>query len=205
MTEWINKVKFDEKGLVSTIVQDAATNAVLMNAYMNKESIELTEQTGYMHYFSRSRGKLWKKGETSGNVQKVVSLRLDCDGDAILARVEQTGPACHTGSYSCFSELVSGEDKNASAGIIEELYGVIMDRKLNPPEGSYTKYLFEKGIDKILKKVGEETAEVIIAAKNPGTDELRYESADLIYHLMVLFAEKGLTPQELFKELAGRR
>ena len=202
----LKNIHFDEKGLVPCVVQDAKTGAVLMLAYMNEESLKATEESGMMTYFSRSRQKLWKKGETSGNVQEVVSLSYDCDGDTILAKVNQTGPACHTGSYSCFSgRTLLGEDKNGSAGILEELYGVILDRKLNPKEGSYTNYLFEKGIDKILKKVGEEAAEVIIAAKNPDKGELRYEAADLLYHLMVLLAERDMVPGEVFEELASRR
>ena len=201
----ISNVKFDEKGLVPVVTQDAHTNAVLMLAYMNEEALRATLDTGYMTYFSRSRQKLWKKGETSGHVQRLVSLAYDCDGDALLARVEQTGPACHTGSYSCFfGELRKGEG-NASSGILEELYGVILDRKVNPKEGSYTNYLFEKGIDKTLKKVGEEATEVVIAAKNPDPGELRYEAADLLYHLLVLLCQRDMAPAEIFEELASRR
>lgn len=200
------QVKFDANGLVPVIAQDVNTNAVLMLAYMNEESLALTQQTGYMHYFSRSWGCLWKKGETSGHLQKLVSLRLDCDGDALLALVEQTGPACHTGSYSCFfNRLTEDEPSTASSAILEQVFAVVQDRKVNPREGSYTNYLFDKGIDKILKKVGEEAAEVIIAAKNPDTAELRWEAADLLYHLLVLLCERGMKPVDVFEELAGRR
>ena len=176
-----------------------------MQAYINKEAYDLTLETGYAHYYSRSRQKLWKKGETSGNVQKIVSVSLDCDGDSVLLQVEQTGVACHTGEYSCFFNTVQEKERIANSSLLYELYDVIADRKINPKEGSYTNYLFEKGIDKILKKVGEENAEVIIASKNPGTDELRYEAADLIYHLLVLMNEKGLSLTELFTELQSRR
>lgn len=199
------EVKFNSHGLVPAIAQDARTGKVLMQAYMNKEAYDLTLETGYAHYYSRSRQKLWKKGETSGNVQKIVSVSLDCDGDSVLLQVEQTGVACHTGEYSCFFNTVQEKERIANSSLLYELYDVIADRKINPKEGSYTNYLFEKGIDKILKKVGEENAEVIIASKNPGTDELRYEVADLIYHLLVLMNEKGLSLTELFTELQSRR
>ncbi|WP_207721622.1 bifunctional phosphoribosyl-AMP cyclohydrolase/phosphoribosyl-ATP diphosphatase HisIE [Christensenella tenuis] len=199
------EIKFDEKGLVPAIAQEARTGAVLMQAYMNQEAFDKTLETGYAHYYSRSRKKLWKKGETSGNVQKVVSVSLDCDGDCVLLKVEQTGVACHTGEYSCFFNCVQENDKVANSSLLYELYDLIADRKVHPKEGSYTNYLFEKGIDKILKKIGEESAEVIIASKNPGTSELQYEAADLIYHLLVLMNEKGLSLTELFGELQGRR
>ena len=199
------EVKFNSHGLVPAIAQDARTGKVLMQAYMNKEAYDLTLETGYAHYYSRSRQKLWKKGETSGNVQKIVSVSLDCDGDSVLLQVEQTGVACHTGEYSCFFNTVQEKERIANSSLLYELYDVIADRKINPKEGSYTNYLFEKGFDKILKKVGEENAEVIIASKNPGTDELRYEAADLIYHLLVLMNEKGLSLTELFTELQSRR
>ena len=202
----ISKIKFNDKGLVPVVVQDVKTNAVLMLAYMNEESIKKTEETGNMFYFSRSRNELWRKGETSGNVQTVHELKLDCDGDTILALVSQKGVACHTGEYSCFFTQLFGERKHVSGYcIIDELFAVIEDRKANPKEGSYTNYLFEKGIDKILKKVGEETAEVIIAAKNAAPDEIRYESADLLYHLLVMLSERGLNPAEVFAELEKRR
>jgi len=202
----INDVKFDEKGLVPVVTQDIKTNAVLMVAYMNREALEKTLETGDMVYYSRSREKLWRKGETSGHYQTLRELKIDCDGDTLLALVSQEGPACHTGRYSCFFESLYGEgDFTGGYGIIDELFGVISDRKQNPKEGSYTNYLFDKGIDKILKKVGEESAEVIIAAKNNAPDEIRYESADLIYHLLVMFCDRGLTPGEVFAALEQRR
>ena len=163
-------------------------------------------KTGYAHYYSRSRKKLWKKGEQSGNTQKVVDFSMDCDYDCVLLRVNQLGPACHTGEYSCFHHEVARYEAPscANSSMMEELYAIVCERRANPKKGSYTNYLFDKGIDKILKKVGEESAEVIIASKNPGTDELRYEAADLLYHLTVLFCEKGLTPGEVFDELRSR-
>ena len=195
-------LKFDDKGLIPVITQDSRTGEVLMLAYMNAESLRLTQETGKMHYFSRSRNKLWLKGETSGNYQFMESIREDCDGDSLLAVVMQTGVACHTGSFSCYYRE-GGEP--STAGILRRVYDIIADRKQNPKEGSYTNYLFDKGLDKILKKVGEETAEVIIAAKNRSTDETRYEIADLMYHLMVLMADCGLTWDEIYKELESRR
>lgn len=202
----IKEIKFDEKGLVPAIAQSAETGAVLMQAYMNEEAVRKTIETGYAHYYSRSRQKLWKKGEQSGNTQKVVDFSLDCDMDSVLLRVNQLGPACHTGEYSCFHNEVAKFDAPSceNSSVLEELYAVVCDRRANPKEGSYTNYLFDKGIDKILKKVGEESAEVIIASKNPGTEELRYEAADLLYHLTVLFCEKGLAPGEVFDELRKR-
>jgi phosphoribosyl-ATP pyrophosphohydrolase/phosphoribosyl-AMP cyclohydrolase len=202
----ISKVKFDEKGLVPVVVQDIKTNAVLMVAYMNREALVQTLETGGMVYWSRSRGKLWHKGETSGHYQTLKELKIDCDGDTLLALVSQEGPACHTGRYSCFFESLYGKgDYSCGYGVIDELFGVISERKASPKEGSYTNYLFEKGIDKILKKVGEETAEVIIAAKNSSAEEIRNESADLIYHLLVMLCERGLAPGEVFAALEKRR
>ncbi len=203
--ELMGKVKYDANGLVPAIAQDARTGVVLMQAYMNKESLGLTLETGCATYYSRSRKQLWKKGETSGHVQKVVGVSLDCDYDCVLLQVEQTGPACHTGARSCFFNAVPGPEAQANASLLYDLYDLIAGRKENPVEGSYTNYLFEKGIDKILKKIGEESAEVIIASKNEGTDELRYEAADLLYHLLVLMNEKGLSLDELFAELQKRR
>lgn len=202
----IDNLKFNDKGLIPCIAQDARTRKVLMLAYMNKESLALTEETGYMHYYSRSREQLWKKGETSGHVQQVVSLAYDCDGDTILAQVIQTGAACHTGEYSCFfNELLGEQPESEGAETIDELYDVVDDRKRNPKEGSYTNYLYDKGLDKILKKVGEEATEVVIAAKNEDKDEVVYEMGDLLYHLIVLMREKEISPSELFAELRGRR
>ncbi len=201
------KIKFDDNGLVPVIAQDVNTAKVLMQAYMNEESLKKTIETGLMTYYSRSRQELWVKGGTSGNFQYVRELFLDCDADCILAKVEQKGVACHIGEYSCFFESLykSGESKPRNYAIIDELFAVIEDRKVNPKEGSYTNYLFEKGADKILKKIGEESAEVIIAAKNKSNDEICYEAADLFYHLMVLLSESGLKPGDLFFELEKRR
>jgi phosphoribosyl-ATP pyrophosphohydrolase/phosphoribosyl-AMP cyclohydrolase len=193
------KVRFDEKGLVPAIVQDAMTKEVLTLAYMNRESLALTIEQGETWFYSRSRQELWHKGATSGNIQKVVSLHYDCDQDAILVQVHPTGPACHTGAYSCFSDIQPNH-----LGILTQLEELIKEREQERPEGSYTTYLFEKGIDKILKKVGEETAEVIIAAKNQSHDELRYEAADLLFHLLVLLREQKLPLDEVLKELASR-
>lgn len=216
----MDTIKWDRQGLVPAVVQDSETKEVLMLAYMNEEALNLSMQTGKAHYYSRSRGRIWMKGESSGNVQLVRDIKVDCDGDTLLLLVEQQGPACHTGNKSCFFTAVSeqGENRNpdnekANADIyrqqigpmLEEVYAVIADRKAHPQEGSYTNYLLEKGLDKILKKVGEETAEVIIAAKNPGEKELIYETADLLYHLMVLLFERGVTLPKVSMELANRR
>ncbi|WP_039764372.1 MULTISPECIES: bifunctional phosphoribosyl-AMP cyclohydrolase/phosphoribosyl-ATP diphosphatase HisIE [unclassified Caldicellulosiruptor] len=201
----LSALKFDKNGLIPVIVQDFNTNEILMLAYMNEESINLTIETGYMHYFSRSRNKIWKKGETSGNFQKVKALYLDCDGDAILAIVEQTGVACHTGNKTCFFTNIFGEDKKSKVDILFKLIETINDRKKNKVEGSYTCYLFEKGLDKILKKVGEETTEVVIAAKNGSKEEVIYEVSDLIYHLSVLLSYFDLDWTDIFKSLEQRR
>lgn len=205
----VDKIKFDEKGLVPVVTQDVKTGTVLMLAYMNEESLRLTLDTGYAVYFSRSRQMLWKKGETSGHVQKVRAIHYDCDGDSLLLLVEQAGNACHTGEYSCFHNellsLVEGAAKAPSASILQEVYNVIADRKEHPKEGSYTNYLLDKGVEKICKKVGEEAAETIIAAVKGSREELRYEAADLIYHLLVLLFNQGLTPMELWAELEKRR
>ena len=204
--ELIKTLQFDDKGLIPAIVQDIKTNAVLMMAYMNAQSTEETLKTGYMHYYSRSRKTLWKKGETSGHVQKLVELKMDCDSDTLLAFVEQTGPACHTNNYSCFFTSVAGGGKyEGGYAIIDELFSVIEDRKINKVEGSYTNYLFDEGIDKICKKIGEEAAEIIIAAKNNAPGEIGYEAADFLYHLMVLLSERGMKPADVFSELAKRR
>ncbi len=205
MNELINKIKYDEKGLVPAIAQDVTTKEVLMLAYMNEESLKKTIETGMATYFSRSRGQLWQKGETSGHVQTIKGIYYDCDADTILLKVEQTGPACHTGSYSCFFNPIVKEEKKAGAEILQEVYNTVLDRKANPKEGSYTNYLLDKGIDKILKKVGEETAEVIIAAKNEGNEELRYEASDLLYHLIVLMVNKQLELKDIYEELLNRR
>lgn len=198
-------VKFDDKGLVPAIIQDAATKEVLTLAYMNKESLEKTLETGETWFYSRSRQELWHKGETSGNTQSVVSINYDCDQDAILVLVNPKGPACHTGAVSCFSEQVyEGASSLADYQILASLEKVILDREKERPEGAYTTYLFEKGVDKILKKVGEEAAEVIIAAKNRDQEELKWEAADLLYHLMVLLVEQELSFKEVLRTLEER-
>lgn len=199
--------KCNSDGLVPVIVQDYKTSQVLMMAYMNREAYEATLRTGKMTYFSRSRQKLWLKGETSGHFQYVKSLTADCDMDTILAKVSQVGAACHTGSKSCFfNEIVHRDYEPASnpLKVFEEVFQVIQDRKLHPKEGSYTNYLFDKGIDKILKKLGEEATEIVIAAKNPNANEVKYEISDFLYHMMVLMAEKEISWEEITTELANR-
>ncbi|MCL1949329.1 MAG: bifunctional phosphoribosyl-AMP cyclohydrolase/phosphoribosyl-ATP diphosphatase HisIE [Turicibacter sp.] len=191
-------LKFNENGLIPAIVQDFQTKDVLMLAYMSEESIKETEATGYATYFSRSRQELWKKGATSGHLQRVKHMAFDCDKDAILIQVEQAGVACHTGSWSCFEDVPKPES------VLEHIFKTLEDRKANPKEGSYTTYLFEKGIDKILKKVGEESAEIIIGAKNEGIEEMVSEISDLVYHVSVLMVEKGATLDDVKKVLAGR-
>lgn len=198
--------KLNSDGMMPVVVQDYKTNEVLMVAYMNEESYHLTLDTGKMTYYSRSRQELWIKGATSGHFQYVKALTADCDLDTILAKVSQVGVACHTGSYSCFfQELVKKdyEDTNPLT-VLESVFDVIKDRKVHPKEGSYTNYLFDKGIDKILKKLGEEATEIVIAAKNPNPDEIKYEISDFLYHCMVLMVEKGLTWEEIMTELAQR-
>lgn len=179
-----------------------------MLAYMNEESYNRTVATGKMNYYSRSRHELWEKGDTSGHFQYVVSLSIDCDKDTILAKVHQVGAACHTGHHSCFyTDLAKFEDNRRETGslsVFDDVYNTIMDRKEHPKEGSYTNYLFDKGIDKILKKCGEESTEIVIAAKNPDRAELRYEIADYMYHLMVLMADSGLKWEDICEELASR-
>lgn len=199
--------KLDTNGLIPVIVQDYRSDEVLMLAYMNEEAYNKTVVGGRMTYFSRSRQALWLKGETSGHYQYVKELILDCDKDTILAKVLQIGPACHTGKQTCFhTELVKKEYKNPDAlHVFKDVYDIITDRKANPKEGSYTNYLFDKGLDKILKKCGEEATEITIAAKNPGAEELRYEIADYLYHLMVLMAECGLDWDDITTELAHRK
>ncbi len=202
-----SEMKTDEHGLIPCIVQDYRTNQVLMMAYMNEESYYKTCETGKMTYFSRSRQKLWCKGDTSGHYQYVKELALDCDNDTILAKVHQVGAACHTGAYSCFFKELAKKDyvDTNPLTILEEDFATILNRREHPREGSYTNYLFTKGLDKILKKCGEEASEIIIAAKNPDSEELKYEIADFLYHMMVLMAECGLTWEDVTKELANRR
>ncbi len=206
--ELLSQIKFDERGLVPAIAQDVKTGAVLMLAYMNAESLQLTLETGLATYFSRSRQALWVKGKTSGHLQHVQELYYDCDGDALLLKVVQDGSgACHTGEYTCFHHPVLGNESvsRRGASVLQEEFAVILGRKASPQEGSYTNYLFDKGVDKICKKVGEEAAEVIIAAKNRAPEEVRYEVADLFYHVMVLLAEQGMTPEEIYAEMEKRR
>lgn len=200
-------LKKNSDGMVPVVVQDYRTLEVLMVAYMNEEAYNETLRTGKMTYYSRSRGELWVKGETSGHFQYVKSLTADCDMDTILARVSQVGAACHTGARSCFFNEIAKKDYEESTNplqVFEEVFDVIKDRKIHPKEGSYTNYLFDKGIDKILKKIGEEATEIVIAAKNPNTNEVKYEISDFLYHMMVLMAEKGVTWEEITTELANR-
>ncbi|HEX3021054.1 MAG TPA: bifunctional phosphoribosyl-AMP cyclohydrolase/phosphoribosyl-ATP diphosphatase HisIE [Lachnospiraceae bacterium] len=201
------ELKLDSNGLIPVIAQDYKTSEVLMLAYMNEESFNQTVATGRMTYYSRSRQELWCKGDTSGHYQYVKSLEIDCDKDTILAKVKQIGAACHTGNRSCFyTNMVKREyDDTNPLTVFSQVYDVIMDRKLHPKEGSYTNYLFDKGIDKILKKCGEEATEIVIAAKNPDAEELKYEISDFLYHMMVLMAECGLDWNDVVKELAHRR
>jgi phosphoribosyl-ATP pyrophosphohydrolase/phosphoribosyl-AMP cyclohydrolase len=187
------------KDLTPVVVQDVKNNNVLMLAYMNDETLERTKKTGFMHYWSRSRDAVWKKGETSGNLQKAVEIMTDCDGDALLARVEQTGVACHTGTYSCFSK-----DPIAAEDIVTKLWRVFDERKASKCSSSYTcKLLSNRNL--LLKKIAEESSEVIIAAKDKKRREIVYESADLLYHLMVLLYDEGITMQDIYVELEGRR
>ncbi|MFC4601472.1 bifunctional phosphoribosyl-AMP cyclohydrolase/phosphoribosyl-ATP diphosphatase HisIE [Cohnella hongkongensis] len=209
--QWQDQIKWSPDGLVPAVVQDALSKEVLMLAYMNKESLQKSLESGQTWFWSRSRGELWNKGATSGHTQQIESLHYDCDGDTLLVKVRQNGPACHTGAYSCFYR--EGALKAAEAaprqeedrfGPLSRLEATIAQRDAERPEGAYTTYLFEKGLDKILKKVGEETAEVIIAAKNRDGEELRCESADLIFHLMVLLREQGIPFDDVLKELEFR-
>jgi phosphoribosyl-ATP pyrophosphohydrolase/phosphoribosyl-AMP cyclohydrolase len=217
-------IEFGENGLLPAIVQDAESGEVLMLAYMNPRALAMTLETGQTWFYSRSRCELWHKGETSGNVQLVKELRLDCDGDALVVRVTQVGSgACHTGRRSCFHRVLTrdsaggfrvefnqasadpADGETSTAAVLSDLHDVIVDRKARPVEGSYTCYLFNEGIDKILKKVGEECAETIIAAKNGTSAEIVYETADLLYHLLVMLAFFDIHPSEVFAELSRRR
>lgn len=199
MNEILNNARFGADGLIPAVVQDARTREVLTVAYMNKEALRLTLEKKETYFWSRRRQQLWHKGETSGNSQTVKNVSLDCDNDAVLVEVEPLGPACHTGSYSCFGSEPEIE------GVLQELYAVIEERKEKRPEGSYTTYLFNSGLDKILKKVGEESTETIVAAKNTDTGRLVSETGDLIYHLLVLLVERGVTLDEISRELKERR
>jgi phosphoribosyl-ATP pyrophosphohydrolase/phosphoribosyl-AMP cyclohydrolase len=218
--ENFDDLAFDALGLIPAVAQDAASREVLMLAYMNRESLQKTIETGKAHYYSRSRNCLWLKGETSGHFQYVREILRDCDDDTLLLLVDQTGSACHTGNRTCFyrsldGTLIEKNDENATGdsdmketrgggNILHLLQRVVEDRRAHPKEGSYTRYLFEKGLDKMLKKVGEESAEVIIAAKNPDPQELVYEAADLIFHLSVVLVERNLSWSHVFEELQRR-
>lgn len=207
----IEELKFDASGLIPAVVQDASTREVLTVAYMNKESLGKTLETRETWFYSRSRQELWHKGGTSGNTQKIVEIKYDCDGDALVVLVEPAGPACHTGAVSCFSESMLMDEVSAGAAslsdfsVMLELEKTIRERERDMPEGAYTTYLFDKGVDKILKKVGEEAAEVIIAAKNRDPEELKWEAADLLYHLMVLLQEQKLPLKNVLEVLNKRK
>lgn len=212
----IEHIRWDEAGLVPSIVQDSTTKQVLMMAYMNRESLRLTLESGEAWFWSRSRQELWHKGATSGNIQSVVSVAYDCDGDTLLVQVNPKGPACHTGENTCFYNEITVEGQPSVSGqedtlalsdrfaVLAELEEIIAKREVERPEGAYTTYLFEKGVDKILKKVGEEASETIIAAKNRDNDELRLEVSDLIYHLLVLLQERKLPLDDILDELSRR-
>ena len=199
----IEELKFDSNGLIPAVVVDSITKKVLTVAYMNRESLEVSMEKGLTCFFSRSRRELWLKGETSGNYQHIVSITADCDNDALVVVVEKDGPACHTGTDSCFTKPVY-QSEELSEFSLQGLYSLLEDRRATMPEGSYTTYLFQKGIDKILKKVGEESTEVIIAGKANDKAETVYEIADLAYHVMVLMCEMGISVEDVHRELASR-
>ncbi|MDO4563265.1 MAG: bifunctional phosphoribosyl-AMP cyclohydrolase/phosphoribosyl-ATP diphosphatase HisIE [Clostridia bacterium] len=204
----LDEIKFDENGLIPAIVQDADSGEVLMLAYMNEQSLKKTLETSTTWFYSRSRKKLWNKGETSGHFQQVQDIRIDCDQDTLLLFVHQQGAACHTGSRSCFYRGLDGVQAplpQKGKFILDELFEVVEDRKQNPKEDSYTNYLLDCGIDKILKKVGEECAETIIAAKNASKEEIALETSDLLYHLIVMLSERGLRAEDIYSELKKRR
>ncbi len=205
----MDKIKYNDRGLIPAVLQDYESGEVLMLAYMNKKSFKKTIETGKACFWSRSRQEIWLKGNTSGNYQEVQNIYLDCDGDALLVQVKPEGPACHTGEISCFFQHLAGADKEdfafqKKASFLQVLSEVIAARKKELPENSYTTYLFEKGIDKITKKLAEEAAEVIIAAKNEDEEEIIYESADLIYHLLVLLESNRISVEQIFSELKSR-
>jgi phosphoribosyl-AMP cyclohydrolase / phosphoribosyl-ATP pyrophosphohydrolase len=204
---WLDEVNFDSSGLIPVVAQDARTGELLMLAWANREALELTIDTGAAHYWSRSRGSMWKKGETSGHLQDVTEVRIDCDGDAVLYRVHQTGPACHTLERSCFHRRVDGGELVQDIGpghILARMADVVAERARTMPAESYTTYLFEQGLDKILKKLGEESTETVIAAKNGDNEELRSEAADLLFHLVVLLEERKLPLEDVWSELEKR-
>jgi len=200
----LDAVKFDERGLVPVVVQDADSGELLTLAWANREALERTLETGQTHLYSRSRQRLWKKGETSGHVQDLVEMRLDCDGDAVLYRVHPHGPACHTGKRSCFHNPVTAEAAPPLGWVLEQVWRTIRDRLETMPEGSYVAKMHAAGLDRILKKIGEEAGEVIIAAKNPDDGELAWEASDLLFHLLLTLAERGLEPADLARVLAER-
>ena len=210
MEELINTLKFDASGLIPAVVQNIETNEVLMVAYMNADTIKQTLETGRATFWSRSRQEVWVKGDTSGNYMYVKEVRVDCDCDCLVVLVNPAGPACHTGNRSCFfrkiedGKLVEDSKEQTKTDVFAREQAVVMDRKEHPEEGSYTNYLFDKGEDKILKKVGEEAAEVVIAGKNRDKDEISYETADLIYHLTVMLGDNGMTWEDIYKEMERR-
>ena len=210
MEELINTLKFDASGLIPAVVQNIETNEVLMVAYMNADTIKQTLETGRATFWSRSRQEVWVKGDTSGNDMYVKEVRVDCDCDCLVVLVNPAGPACHTGNRSCFfrkiedGKLVEDAKEQTKTDVFAREQAVVMDRKEHPEEGSYTNYLFDKGEDKILKKVGEEAAEVVIAGKNRDKDEISYETADLIYHLTVMLVDNGMTWEDIYKEMERR-
>lgn len=199
----IDGLKFDDKGLIPAIVQDFKTGQVLMLAYMNRESLDITLKEKTTCFFSRSRQELWRKGSTSGNRQHVVSITADCDKDTLVVKVIKDGPACHTGEESCFFNPLYNDD-SASKFSMQELYELIAERKRNPKEGSYTNYLFDKGMEKILKKIGEESTEVVISAMKHSNEETIFEISDLSYHILVLMVENGISVEDIYTELAAR-
>ncbi len=211
MSDLLNTLKYDANGLIPAVVQNIETNEVLMFAYMNADTIEATLETGRATFWSRSRQEVWVKGETSGNYMYVKEIRVDCDCDCLILLVNPAGPACHTGNRSCFFRKIEDgalvEDKNepSRSDIIAREQAVVIDRKLHPEEGSYTNYLFDKGEDKILKKVGEEAAEVVIAGKNRSKEEISYEVADLIYHMTVMLVDNDMTWEDIYREMERRR
>ena len=210
MEELINTLKFDASGLIPAVVQNIETNEVLMVAYMNADTIKQTLETGRATFWSRSRQEVWVKGDTSGNYMYVKEVRVDCDCDCLVVLVNPAGPACHTGNRSCFfrkiedGKLVEDAKEQTKTDVFAREQAVVMDRKEHPEEGSYTNYLFDKGEDKILKKVGEEAAEVVIAGKNRDKDEISYETADLSYHLTVMLVDNGMTWEDIYKEMERR-
>lgn len=211
MSDFIQDLKYDSRGLIPAVVQSASTKEVLMVAYMNSDTIKQTMETGRATFWSRSRQEVWVKGETSGNYMYVKEIRVDCDADCLLIMAEPAGAACHTGNRTCFFRKVQDgaleeiTEETNSSDIMQRLEAVTLDRKANPQEGSYTNYLFDKGEDKILKKVGEEAAEVVIAGKNRSKDEISYETADLLYHLTVMLVDNGMSWNDIYEELERRR